>query len=98
MSVRGGGSGSTPPEQMLAWQVDRFEVEDPFSSGFTLALTQTPVDADAIQGESAGAPLDTSDFNYLSGPNEIEILFSADPSTDAPDGIWVFLFRYPYEV
>lgn len=84
------------PIQELAWQIDRVEQTDPFSSGYAIPLTQTPVDEDAILVFSEGLPLDTSDYQYNSGPNEIEILFSGDPSTDTDDGIWIFRVQYPY--
>lgn len=86
-----GGSGTT-----LAWQIDRVEQTDPFSSGYTIPLSQTPIDANAILVISAGLPLDTDDYTYDSGTNEIEILFSGDPATDTSDGVWVFSVQYPY--
>lgn len=89
-------SGGSGPGQTLAWQRDRFEQTDPFSPGFTLQMTQTPVDEDAIEVWSQGEILDTDDYNYLSGPNQIEILFSADPALDTQNGVWVFFIRYPY--
>lgn len=86
-----GGSGAT-----LAWQRDRVEETNPFSSGYTIALSQNPVDGNAITVWSQGQILDTDDYNF-NLPNEIEILFSADPSTDTDTGTWVFSVQYPYE-
>lgn len=39
--------------------------------------------------------LDPDDYQY-NAPNEIEILFSANPATDTADGVWTFTVYYPY--
>lgn len=88
-----GGGGQT-----LAWQRDRVEETSPFSSGYTIALTETPVDENSIIVWSQGLVLDTDDYTYNSGTNSIEILFSGDPSTDTSDGVWIFSVQYPYEL
>jgi hypothetical protein len=85
-----GGSGQT-----LAWERDRVEQTDPFLSGYTITLSQNPVDANAIIVWSQGMVLDTDDWRFNS-PNEIEILFSANPATDTADGVWLFMIQYPY--
>lgn len=82
--------------ESLAWQIDRVEETDPFSSGYAIALTETPIDADAIMVWSQGLILDTDDWDYNAGTNEVEILFSGDPATDTSDGTWVFFVQYPY--
>lgn len=91
----GGGSGQT-----LAWEIDELEQTDPFGApnpNLIISLTQTPVDADAIIVYSQNNPLDTVDYNYLSGPPRIEILFAGDPAVDYPDtGVWRFRIQYPY--
>jgi len=91
----GGGSG---PTSDLLWQNDREEETDPFSSGYSIPLTHTPIDADSLIVYSQNNPLDTDDFNYDSGTNSVIILFSGDPATDTSNGIWVFRVQYPYEV
>lgn len=92
----GGGSG---PTSNLLWKIDRFEVSAPFLSGTTFALTQTPIDADSIIAYFQRAPMDSDDYSYLSGSNEIEIFFSGDPAIINPDtGTVIFWFQYPYEV
>lgn len=88
---RSGGS----PAQDLAWQRDRVVETDPFSSGYIITLTETPLDEDAITVWSQGLILDTDDYNY-NAPDEIEILFSGDPANDTSDGEWVFSVQYPY--
>jgi len=85
-----GGSGST-----LAWQRDRVVETNPFSSGYTITLTEEPVDANSIVVWSQGLLLDTDDYDYTA-PDTIEILFSGNPATDTPDGEWVFWVQYPY--
>lgn len=87
-----GGSGATN-----AWQRDRVEETDPFASGYAIPLTETPVDENSIIVWSQGLVLDTDDYGYNSGTNEIEILFSGNPATDTSDGTWVFSVYYPYE-
>lgn len=95
MSIRNqGGGGSTA--QDLAWQRNRVVETDPFSSGYIITLTETPLDEDAITVWSQGMILDTDDYNYIA-PNQIEILFGADPATDTSDGEWVFSVQYPYQ-
>lgn len=43
--------------------------------------------------------MDSDDYSYLSGSNEIEIFFSGDPAIINPDtGTVIFWFQYPYEV
>ena len=86
-----GGGGQT-----LAWQVDEFEITAPFASGFTLSLSQTPLDANSVMAISEGQPLESSGFTVTISPAEVEILFGADPATDTDDGIWHFRFQYPY--
>ena len=85
-----GGSGQT-----LAWALDQFTETDPFSSGLTLNLTQTPVDADSLLVWSQGLVLHPDDYNYAAGV--VTILFSGDPATDYPEtGEWEFFVQYPY--
>lgn len=91
---RAGGSGG----QTLAWDREPFIEVDPFSSGLSLPLSNTPVDVDAISVWSQGQPLDTDDWNYDSGTNAIIILFGADPATDTDTGEWKFSIQYPYNV
>lgn len=81
---------------LLAWQIDRVEETDPFASGYGIPLSETPVDADGIMVWSQGLILDTDDWDYNAGTNEVEILFSGDPATDTSDGTWVFFVQYPY--
>lgn len=88
----GGGSA-----QDLAWQRDRVEETDPFPVGYLIPLTEIPLDEDAINVWSQGLILDTDDYQYNAGPNEIEILFSGNPATDTSDGTWVFSVQYPYQ-
>jgi len=87
----GGGSGVA-----LAWKRDRVAETNPFASGYTIPLTEIPFDEDSINVWSQGLILDTDDYQYNAGPNEIEILFSGDPATDTSDGVWVFSVQYPY--
>lgn len=82
--------------QTLAWQIDTVEETDPFSSGYTIALSQTPVDGNSLLVYSEGLVLYPDDWSYDSGANEVTILFGADPYTDTADGIWHFLIQYPY--
>jgi hypothetical protein len=89
------GSGPQPPVS-LAWERDRVEETDPFSSGYLINLTETPVDENAITVWSQGLVLDTDDYSYNSGTNQITILFSGDPATDTSDGTWIFSVQYPY--
>lgn len=85
-----GGGG-----QALAWALDSFPQEDPFSSGLTLNLSQTPLSANAIVVWSQGLPLNPDDWNYAAGV--VTILFSGDPAVDYPEtGIWTFTVQYPY--
>jgi len=88
--------GITSPGEIIAWQIDTVEEEDPFVSGYTIALSQTPVDANSILVYSEGLVLYPIDWNYDSVANEIDILFGADPSTDTADGVWHFFVQYPY--
>jgi len=81
---------------IAGWQIDRVEETDPFASGYAIALSQTPVDANALLVWSQGLVLDDDDWDYNSGTNEVEILFSGDPATDTSDGTWVFFVQYPY--
>lgn len=89
-----GGSGG----QTLAWALDEFTETAPFSSGLSLALSQTPLDVDAILVWSQGQPLHPDDWNYDNGTNSIIILFGADPATDTDTGEWNFTVQYPYNV
>lgn len=89
-------SSGSGPGNTLAWARDRVEETNPFASGYTIPLSQTPVDEDAISVWSQGQILDTDDYQF-NAPNEIEILFSADPATDTDSGVWVFFVQYPYE-
>lgn len=86
----------TDPGELIAWQIDTVEETDPFSSGYTISLSQTPVDANSILVYSEGAILFPTEWSYDSGANELEILFGADPATDTDDGIWHFFVQYPY--
>jgi hypothetical protein len=88
------GSGPTPPLS-IAWERDRVEETNPFGPGYTIILTENPVDENAIIVWSQGLMLDTDDYQFVA-PNEIEILFSADPATDTGNGVWVFSIQYPY--
>lgn len=89
-----GGSGG----QTLAWERDRAVETDPFSAGYAIALSVTPLDENSILVWSQGLILDTDDYSYNSGTNSIIINFSGDPSTDTSDGEWIFSVIYPYEV
>jgi len=89
-----GGSGG----QTLEWERDRVVETDPFSAGYAIVLTETPLDENAIMVWSKGMILDTDDYSYDSGTNSIIINFSGDPSTDTSNGEWVFSVTYPYEV
>lgn len=88
--------GVTSPGELIAWQIDTVEETDPFSSGYTIPLTETPVDANSILVYSEGLVLFPTDWSYDSGTNEVEILFGADPATDTADGTWHFFVQYPY--
>lgn len=91
-STGGGGGGN-----ITGWQLDTVEQTTPFASGYTIPLTQTPFDADAIILYSEAYPLPYGDnWTYDSGTNEITILFGANPATDTDDGIWHFQVQYPY--
>ena len=88
------GGGPTPPLG-VAWERDRVEETNPFSSGYTIALTEEPVDANSIIVWSQGSVRDRNSYQYMA-PDEIEILFSANPATDTAEGVWVFTVYYPY--
>lgn len=89
-----GGSGG----QTLAWERDRVVETDPFSAGYSIALSETPLDENSILVWSQGMILDTDDYSYNSGTNSIVLNFSGDPSTDTGTGEWIFSVIYPYEV
>ncbi len=89
----GGGGGQT-----TAWQIDYVDQEDPFVSGYTIPLTQTPIDASVILVYSEGSPSFPTNWEYDSGANAIIILFGADPATDSPTGIWHFAVQYEYAI
>jgi len=90
-SGSGGGGGN------IAGQRDDVEVNTPFSSGYAIPLTQTPIDEDTIMVYSEGLILYPTDWQYNSGTNEVEILFGADPATDTGSGIWHFFVQYLYQ-
>lgn len=87
-----GGSGGS-----VAGQRDDVEETNPFASGYTIALSQTPIDANTIIVYSEGLVLYPTDWQYNAGPNEVEILFGANPATDTADGTWHFFVQYLYQ-
>jgi hypothetical protein len=90
----GGGGGQT-----LAWAMDETVFNAPFSSGVTINLSQTPVDGDALIVYSQNNPLDTVDYNYLTGPPRVVLLFGGDPAVDYPEtGEWRIRFQFPYAI
>lgn len=90
----GGGGGET-----LRWAVDILEQTDPFTSGdLVIPLSQTPIDEGSLTVLSEGSILNPADYTILSGPDEVQIDFSANPATDAADGVWSFVIRYQYSV
>ena len=91
-STSGGGG-----RQTLASALDGLGQTDPFVSGFTIDLSEIPLDVDSLIVYFQTIPLDTDDYNYLPGTNQIEILFSGDPAIENPDtGILLFRIQYPY--
>jgi len=88
----GGGGG-----QDLAGQRDVQTTSSPFVSGYAIPLSQTPIDEDTIVVYSEGLVLYPTDWQYNSGTNEVEILFSANPATDASSGTWHFFVQYLYQ-
>lgn len=89
----GGGGGQT-----LAWERDLHEQTDPFASGdIVITLSENPFDPDAIIVYSQNTPIQPGDYTFI-GPNQIQINFSGDPSTDTDSGTWNFWVQYPYEV
>lgn len=89
-----GGSG-----QELAWEFDSFDQTDPFTAGsLLLTLSQEPLDENAIILYSQDNPIPPGAGTWeFVAPDQIQINFSADPSTDAPDGVWNFSAQYPYQ-
>lgn len=81
---------------VAGWQIDPVEETNPFSSGYAIPLSQTPVDASSLLVYSEGLVLYPDDWTYNAGTNEVEILFNADPATDTTDGTWHFFVQYPY--
>ncbi len=84
-----GGSGQT-----LAWQIDEFELTDPFSNGETLTLSQTAI-AGSVILYSEGPPLSFGSWTQPAA-NQVELLFGAIPSEDTDDGIWHIYVQYQY--
>lgn len=91
--IQASNPGQSAAEQ-LAWQIDEFELTDPFSSGETLTLTQTAIENSVIL-YSEGPPLSFGSWQF-NAPNEVELLFGADPSTDTDDGVWNIYVQYQY--
>lgn len=88
--------GISSPSELFAWQIDEFELEDPFSSGETLTLTQTAI-AGSVLVYSEGPPLSFGSWQQPAA-NQVELLFGADPATDTDDGIWHIYVQYQYAI
>lgn len=87
------GSGGSGGEQMR-FARDVFNETAPWVSGFSLALSQTPVDEDGIDVWFQGLWLSPDDWNFVGA--SIVLLFSFDPATDTETGTAQIFIEYPY--
>lgn len=86
-----GGSGGVT----LLWARDSVTRTTTFSTGFSLSLSETVYDADAIVVFYNGQALTYgTDYSYNGGTNSVSILFGNAPTVSNPD---YFTVQYPYE-
>lgn len=89
----GGGGGGIA---IRGWQVDLHTQTANFTAGLLISLTQNPVSAEAIAVDCNGQKLVYGvEWDYVSGGNDIEIMFS-DPYVTDYDEPPVFQIQYPY--
>jgi hypothetical protein len=86
----GGGSGG----EQTRYARDKFDITAPWTSGFSLAMSETPVDEDGIDVWFQGLWLSPDDWNFVG--STIVLLFSFDPSTDTATGTAQIFIEYPY--